>query len=462
MQTDHLFPELALLRETFQQGITRDPGWRRTQLRALEAFLVEREAEIAAVLYDDLRKSSTEVFLTETGYLRGEIRFALRHLKSWMKPHRVKVPLLYQPAKGHYSAEPYGVVLVVGAWNYPLQLCLEPLISAIAAGNCAVIKPSEFAPQTSALLKKALGHYLEPTAFCVVEGGVEEAKALLQHRFDYIFYTGSQAIGREVMSAAARHLTPLTIELGGKCPCVVDEHSDIHVAGRRIVWAKFLNAGQTCLAPDYVLVHHRREQELLESMQEALVAFYGDDPGKSEDYPRIVNEHHVRRLERLLQGSLVWSGGGSDVGDRYVAPTILTGVTHASPVMQEEIFGPLLPVIPYTELDEALATIRYRAEPLAIYLFSSERDVQQRVLLGTRSGALCINDLLVQGAVHGLPFGGIGGSGFGACHGQRGFETFSMQRSVLHRALSPDPDTRYPPYSSTKFAILKWLMNWTG
>ena len=255
MQKNQDFPELGVLRQTFDRGITRHFSWRRSQLLALEAFLIEREEAIAEALYDDFRKSQEETFLTETGYLRGEIRFALKQLKSWMKPHRVSIPLIYQPGKGYFSREPYGIVLIIGAWNYPLNLCLAPLISAIAAGNCAVVKPSEHARHTSKVLAEGLGRYLDQSAICVIEGGVEETKALLEERFDYIFFTGSQAVGREVMSAAARHLTPLTLELGGKCPCIVDADVDIRVAARRIVWAKFLNAGQTCIAPDYVLVH---------------------------------------------------------------------------------------------------------------------------------------------------------------------------------------------------------------
>jgi aldehyde dehydrogenase (NAD+)/aldehyde dehydrogenase (NAD(P)+) len=457
MQKDQVLPELALLRETFQHGITLDLKWRRSQLLALDTFLVEREKDIADAVHDDFRKSAAETFLTETGYLRGEIRFALKHLKSWTKPHRVSVPLIYQPAKGYYSPAPYGVVLIIGAWNYPMNLCIAPLISALAAGNCVVVKPSEHAPHTSSVIAEGLGHYLDRSAISVIEGGVEEAKALLEERFDYIFYTGSHAVGREVMSAAARHLTPLTLELGGKCPCIVDENSDIRVAARRIVWAKFLNAGQTCLAPDYVLVHENREDELLLSMREAITDFYGDDPRLSPDYPRIINEKHFHRLETLLDGFSPWSGGETDPDEHYVAPTILRGVTSMSAIMQSEIFGPLLPVIAFKELEEVLDIIRRAKEPLAIYLFSSDRHVQERVVRLSRSGGVCINDLLFHAALHALPFGGIGSSGFGAYHGRAGFETFSFKRSVLKRALYPDPSLRYPPYSSRKFSFLRRL-----
>jgi len=457
MPHHQLFPELSRLRATFQQGVTREAAWRLIQLQALETFLVEREAQIAAALHHDVRKSSAEAFLTETGYLRGEIRFALKHLKRWMKPQRVSVPLIYQPAKAASLREPYGVVLIIGAWNYPLQLCLEPLISAIAAGNCAVIKPSEYAPYTASLLAHELPRYLDTNAISVIEAGVEESKKLLQERFDYIFYTGSEAVGREVMLAAARHVTPLTLELGGKCPCIVDDDADISVAARRIVWAKLLNAGQTCLAPDYILVHESREAELINAMQHAIISFYGADPRQSPDYPRIINAHHVERLAALLNGESIACGGVADAADRYVAPTILRGVSPDSPLMESEIFGPLLPVITYAKLAEALAIINKGKTPLAVYLFSSNRAVQQMVLRNTRSGGLCINDLLLHAALPALPFGGVGASGFGRYHGRAGFETFSVQRSVLHRNTFPDPDVRYPPYHRWKARLLRWL-----
>ena len=458
MQKDQAFAQLAVLRESFEGGITRDITWRRSQLLALEAFLVEREQDIAAALHADFRKSPAETFLTETGYLRGEIRFALKHLTSWMKPHRVRIPPIYQPGQGYYSPEPYGVVLIIGAWNYPLNLCLAPLISSIAAGNCAVVKPSEHARHTSKVIAEGLYHYLDKRGICVVEGGVEASKALLEEHFDYLFFTGSQRVGREVMKAAAKHLTPLTLELGGKCPCIVEADVDLRAAARRIVWAKFLNGGQTCIAPDYVFVNEGVEDELLRYMREAITDFYGADPRSSPDYPRIVNENNFNRLAKLLSGSSPWSGGITDPEEYYVAPTILKGVTLESEVMQSEIFGPLLPVLTYHDIGEALEGIRRGPKPLALYLFSSERKVQERVVRQSCSGGVCINDLLFQASLPGLPFGGIGSSGFGAYHGQAGFDTFSFKRSVLKRSLYPDPDLRYPPYTGKKFGFLKHLV----
>ncbi len=449
---------LGAVRESFKRGVTRDFSWRRSQLLALETFLVECEEEIAGALHADFRKSGPESFLTETGYLRSEIRFALNHLKAWMKPSHVSIPLIYQPAKAFYRPEPYGVVLIIGAWNYPLNLALAPLIGAVAAGNCVVLKPSEHAPHTSSLLAEKLPCYLDRSAIGVIEGDGEKSRELLLERFDYIFYTGSRMTGREVMHAAARHLTPLTLELGGKSPCIVDEKSDVRVAARRIVWAKFLNAGQTCISPDYVLVHHCREMELLREMQQALREFYGADPKQSPDYPRIVNDYHFQRLEKLLEASSVWSGGESDPAERYLAPTILRGVSADSLIMQSEIFGPLLPVIGYQDLAEAVALVQSEPEPLALYIFSSDPDVQELLMRQLRSGGVCINDLLFHAATPSLPFGGLGSSGFGAYHGRAGFETFSFQRSVLRRSLWPDPGLRYPPYGPVKFALLKRLV----
>ena len=458
MQKDQDFPELAVLRQTFNRGITRDFSWRRSQLLALETFLIDREEDIATALYEDFRKSPTETFFTETGYLRGEIRFALKYLKSWMKHHRVSIPLIYQPGQGYDSPEPYGVVLIIGAWNYPLNLCIAPLISAIAAGNCAVVKPSEHAQHTSKVIAEGLRHYLDQCAICVIEGGVEATRALLEERFDYLFFTGSQPVGREVMHAAAKHLTPLTLELGGKCPCIVEADVDLRVAARRIVWAKFLNGGQTCIAPDYVYVDDKVENELLRYMQEAITDFYGDDPLLSPDYPRIVNEHHFHRLEKLLSGSFPVTGGITDPHELYIAPTILHGVTLDGEIMQAEIFGPILPVLAYKDIADALEGIQRGMKPLALYLFSSDQKVQERVVRQSRSGGVCINDLLFHASIHRLPFGGIGSSGFGAYHGKAGFDTFSFRRSVLKRSLYPDPDLRYPPYTTRKFRFLKYLV----
>jgi len=450
------------LKTTFRQGLSRSFAWRREQLRALQRFLIERERDIAAAVHEDLGKSFSETFMTETSFISGEIRHALKHLRQWMMPSPARTPLHYLFGSSAVHQEPYGVVLIIGAWNYPLQLVLAPLVSALAAGNCAVIKPSELAPCTSAFLAQHLAGYLDPRAVRVIEAEAADIQALLENRFDFVFYTGSRTGGRAVMRAAADHAVPVALELGGKNPCIVERNASLRTAARRIVWAKFLNAGQTCIAPDYLLVHEDAEKELLHLMQLAIRDFFGENPGSSADYSRIVSEHHVARLEQLLRGCEIVAGGQTDRACRYVAPTIVRGIRQDSPLMHTEIFGPLLPVMTYRTLDEALAVIREGGEPLAVYLFSPDRVVRGKVLHGTCSGSFCCNDLLFQSAIHGLPFGGRGMSGFGAYHGKAGFETFSTTRSVLYRSVFPDPDLRYPPYGGWKFRVLRAIVRFFG
>jgi len=452
----------AGLRECFDSGRTRPVGWRIAQLRALESFLHEREASIARALHSDFRKSAAETFLTETGWLLSEIRHVRKNLRRWLRPRRVGVPLHYQPGRAVVTREPLGVVLVIGAWNYPLQLCLAPLVGAIAGGNCAVVKPSELAPETSALLSSSLGAFLDPEAFMVVEGGQEETRELLRHRFDHLFFTGSRQKGGEVMQAAARHITPVTLELGGKCPCIVTEKADLGTAARRIVWGKFLNAGQTCVSPDYLLVHESVEQPLIELMREALTHFYGHDPGVSPDYARIVDDHHFNRLCGYLSEGEVVAGGSSDASVRYIAPTIIRGVRPGSRLMLEEMFGPVLPVVTVGSLSQASGIVRAGGDPLAIYLFSRDPDELRQVSESTVSGGICCNDLLFQASVSGLPFGGRGMSGIGVYHGHAGFETFTAPRSVLVRSGFPDPDLRYPPYDPGKLRLLRRIVNLFG
>ncbi|NTU57399.1 MAG: aldehyde dehydrogenase family protein [Chlorobiaceae bacterium] len=446
------------LKRCFDSGRTRPLEWRVSQLRGVASFLHGNEAAIARAVRADFGKPEAEMFLTETGYLAGETRHAIKNLHRWMKPRRVGVPLHYLPARAFVEREPLGVVLVIGAWNYPLQLCLAPLIGALAAGNCIVLKPSELAPATSNLLASTLHNYLDPEAVKVVEGGAEQIEVLLRHRFDRIFFTGSRQKGQEVMLAAARHLTPVTLELGGKCPCIVTEHADLRVAARRIVWAKFLNAGQTCVAPDYLLVHESVEERLSGLMMDALDLFYGPDPKSSPDYSRIVDGRNFLRLRELQHQGTFIAGGGSDESDLYIAPTIVRGVEPESPLMQEEIFGPVLPVISFPSLSKALEIVRRQPDPIAVYLFSRDRRELIQLREQTRSGGICCNDLLFQASIPDLPFGGRGLSGMGVYHGRAGFETFTSPRSVLNRTGFPDPDLRYPPYGAAKFSLLRKIV----
>ncbi|UZJ39055.1 aldehyde dehydrogenase family protein [Prosthecochloris sp. SCSIO W1102] len=450
----HVSELMHELRECFDSGMTRSYEWRKSQLLGLKCFLDEREKDIYDALQSDFRKPRAEVFFTEIHYLMTEIHVALKHLKSWMRTRKVITPFRYQPGRSYYFQEPYGVVLVMGAWNYPLQLAIAPAINAIAAGNCVLIKPSEQAPAISGLLAEVPGRYLDERAIKVFLGGVEESSKLLETSFDYIFFTGGGNVGKQVMERAAKHLTPVTLELGGKNPCVVDRHTNVPVAARRVVWAKFLNAGQTCIAPDYVLVHRDVEEELLDCMKGAIDAFYGARPELSTDYPAIITPEHLERLAGYFADGVVVTGGLIDPERLYCAPTVLRAVSPSSRVMKEEIFGPILPVLGYSEQDEALAVMRSFHHPLAVYIFSGDRSFQQYMLKNTRSGGVCINDLMFQAAIPALPFGGAGKSGMGAYHGEAGFETFSHSRSVHVKRTLPENILRYPPFSEMKF---KWL-----
>jgi len=446
------------LRAYFETGATKPLSWRLSQLDALEHFLMEREQDIEDALRADLRKPPTEAFTSEAGIALSELRLTRRKLASWMKPERVRTSKIAMPGRSYIYREPLGVALIIGAWNYPLHLVLVPLIGAIAAGNCAVLKPSEVAPNVSALIAKWIPKYLDRKAVQVVEGSVPETTALLQEKWDHIFYTGNGTVGRIVMAAAARHLTPVTLELGGKSPCIVDESADLNMAAQRIVFGKFFNAGQTCVAPDYVLVHDHVHDALVNRMSSAIREFYGDDPKQSPDFARIVNERHHARLTRLLDDADVVTGGENDVSDRYIAPTILKNVKEDDAVMQEEIFGPILPVISVPSVDSAIAFVNRRPKPLALYLFGRDKDVHDRVLAGTSAGGTTINHIWLHLGVDQLPFGGVGESGMGAYHGRLSFETFSHRRAVLKKPLLPDPPLLFPPYSARKLRWIKRLL----
>ena len=435
------------LRGCFETGATRPLAWRKNQLHRLRTMIDECRDEIFAALKDDLGKPAMEARMSETGYVKAEIKHALKHLRKWMKPQRLHTPLLLRPGKAHIRPEPYGVALIVGPWNFPFQLAVAPLAAALAAGNCAVLKPSEIAPATSALLARYLPQYLDSDAVAVIEGDAEVAKALLAERFDYIFYTGSTAIGRKVMGAAAEHLTPVTLELGGKCPCIVDDSAKLDVAAHRIVWGKFMNAGQTCVAPDYVLVHESIEDELIAKMRDTVREFYGDSPAASADYARIVSTKHFDRLQALLDspGDTV-CGGEADRDSLCISPTICRNVPADSPLMQDEIFGPILPVLTFNSIDEAIRRVNARPKPLALYLFSSDKSAHAAVIAKTSSGGVCINDVILQLSTPNFPFGGVGESGMGRYHGRAGFNAFSNSKTILNRGTWLDPKLRYPPY----------------
>ncbi|MEM9069900.1 MAG: aldehyde dehydrogenase family protein [Myxococcota bacterium] len=451
---------VADLRARFDSGATRGLDWRIRQLDALKRFLTEREHEIVEALHADLGKPELEAVAAEVSYVGNEIDYTRKHLRQWMKPERVPTPLVTQPGTSTILREPLGVVLIIAPWNYPFQLSMAPLVGALAAGNCVVVKPSEVASHTSAMLARWLPRYLDDSCVRVVDGAIPETTALLEERFDHIFYTGNGHVGRIIMTAAAKHLTPVTLELGGKSPTIVDASADLDVAARRIVWGKFFNAGQTCVAPDYVLVEESVHDALVHRLAATIREFFGDDPQRSADYARIINERHHGRLVKLLDGThgTVVCGGVHDVSDRYIAPTVLKDVDADATVMADEIFGPILPVLSVPNVDAAIRFVNARPKPLALYVFSGSRRVQDRVLSRTSSGGACVNQTVMHLAVHGLPFGGVGESGMGAYHGRHSFEVFSHRKSVLKKPTQVDPDLLYPPYTAAKKKWLKRLL----
>jgi aldehyde dehydrogenase (NAD+) len=446
---------LATLRSSFASGRTRQLAWRDAQLASLRRMLVEQEPALIDALRRDLKESAFEAYLTDIGSVVSEIDLVRSHLPRWLKPQRVPTPWLVRPGTSRVIREPLGLALILGTWNYPIQLALSPLVPCLAAGNCAVLKPSEVAPHCSAALARFIPRYLDSECVAVVEGGVPETTALLEQRFDKIFYTGGSRVARIVMAAAARHLTPVTLELGGKSPCIVDRDANLEVAARRIVQGRFLNAGQTCLAPDYVLVHRDREEALLEALTGTIGGFYGKDPGDSEDFARIINEQHHDRLTGLIDSGTPVVGGDHDRSRLYIAPTVLRDVSPDSPVMKEEIFGPILPVLAVDGIEEAIDFVNRRDKPLALYVFSESRETAARVADRTSAGGMCVNETLFHFAVPGLPFGGVGESGMGKYHGKWGFDVFTNPKAVLERGTRLDPDLRYPPYGARDRKIMR-------
>jgi aldehyde dehydrogenase (NAD+) len=449
--------KVAKARASSRGGRTRPGSWRRAQLEALKALLKKEESRIFEALWADLRKPRLEAYLTEVGFVIGEIDDALEHLERWMRPERKHTSLLAQPGRSWTIHDPLGVVLVIGAWNYPINLLLAPLVGALAGGNAAVLKPSEIAAHTSALMADLVPRYLDSEAVSVVEGGADETQALLDERFDLIFFTGGSHVGQIVLEKAAKHLTPVVLELGGKSPCLVDRDASLEVAARRIAWGRFSNAGQTCVAPDYVLVHEAVELELLAHLRAAVNAFYGDDPRVSPDYCRIVNDRNFERLSKLLRDGEVVCGGKAEAKERYIAPTILRRVSPEAPVMQDEIFGPILPVLTVSNMDAAIEFVTDRPKPLALYLFSNNEATQHKVVDRTSSGNACINDVIMHMVVPELPFGGVGDSGMGRYHGQWSFETFTHRKGVLSRMTHLDFPVRYPPYTDGHLALMKLI-----
>jgi aldehyde dehydrogenase (NAD+) len=447
------------LRLTFGSGRTKPLAWRRGQLRALRALLTDETEALTKALEADLGKSRTEAYTTEIGFTLNEIDHTLKHLTRWLRPRKVTVPASVLPGQAKIVREPLGVTLIIAPWNYPVHLSLAPLIGALAAGNCAVVKPSELAPATSAALARLIPAYLDQDAVAVVEGAVPETTALLDQRFDHIFYTGNGTVGRIVMAAAARNLTPVALELGGKSPVIIEPGVDLATVARRLAWGKFMNAGQTCVAPDYVLAIGDTATKLEPHLVKAIRSMYGSEPADSKDYGRIISDRHFDRLVALLKNGRTVIGGRSDQAARYIAPTVLADVDADDPVMQDEIFGPILPIIRVADLDEAIAFVNARDKPLALYAFTASDRTQRRLTAETSSGALAFGLPAAHLAVPGLPFGGVGESGMGRYHGEFSIDTFSHSKAVFGKPLTPDTMRLvYPPFTKLKTTLLKKLL----
>ena len=445
-------------RDFFASGQPKEVKFRIAQLQKLKQAIAEDRAAIIEALKADLHKPELESYGYEIRIpILREIEGTIKQIKNWTKPRNVSIPLEQIPARARIYPEPLGAVLIVGAWNYPLQLVISPLVGAIAAGNCAILKPSEIAVRTSEVIASMIQKTFDPNYIAVVRGGVEISQQLLAEKFDHIFFTGGTKIGKIVMEAAAKQLTTVTLELGGKSPCIVDTDIDLETTARRIVWGKFINAGQTCLAPDYLLVDRQIKSTLVAKIKTCIEEFYGSQPEKSPDYGRIINEKQFSRLLGLLEEGEIIIGGEAKAGDRYIAPTVIDKVNWESPVMQDEIFGPILPILEYSQIEEAIAQINARPKPLALYLFSQNKTYQEMVLQQTSSGSICFNDIAMQFGVSELPFGGIGNSGIGSYHGKASFDTFSHYKSVLNRSFKLDLNLRYPPYQG-KLKLLKWII----
>lgn len=442
-------------RRYFLTHATRDIAFRRRALLRLRSALREWEPRLAKALQHDLGKCPTETYMSEIGMCLASLGDTLRHLRSWSRPRRVLAPLAQFPSTCRVESEPYGVALIISPWNYPVLLSLDPLIAALSAGNCCILKPSEMAPATAAVLADMLGSVFPPEYVAVVQGGADACTELLEQHFDSIFFTGSPRIGRLVMQAAAKRLTPVTLELGGKSPCIVDATADVPLAARRIAFGKILNAGQTCVAPDYLFIHRSRKEEFISAYQKAIQEMLGDEPLQNDTYTSIVNRRHYERLMALMQGASPIVGGHGSPDTLRIEPTLLDGVTPDSPCMQEEIFGPLLPLLPYDDLREVEDYILAHPRPLACYLFTHDPETETRLMGRLLFGGGCINDTIIHLAVPGLPFGGIGNSGMGAYHGKAGFDAFSHRKSILRKATWLDLPFRYHPYDRFKETMLR-------
>ncbi|HID0802718.1 TPA: aldehyde dehydrogenase [Clostridium botulinum] len=430
----------------FDKGYTKDINFRIEALKKLKHNIKINENNIFKALKIDLNKSQFETFITEIGIVYDEINGAIKNIKKWSKPKKVKTPITNFLASSYIYNEPYGVALIISPWNYPFQLIMAPLVGAISAGNCVLLKPSELAIETEKIIVKIIKDTFSDEYIGVITGGIEESTALLKEKFDYIFYTGGINVGKIVMRAAAEHLTPITLELGGKSPCIVDKDANIDLAARRIAWGKFLNAGQTCVAPDYLVVHRNIKEKLISSIENYIVEFFGENTFEIEDYPRIINERHFKRLEGYLKEGKIVSGGNTDINNLYIEPTIIEGINFENRIMKEEIFGPIFPVIEFEDIDKVIDIVKNNPKPLALYYFSENKEKQEFIIKNISFGGGCINDTIMHLSTSTLPFGGVGNSGIGGYHGRASFDTFSHKKSILKKSNLIDIKIRYAPF----------------
>lgn len=450
---------VATQRAFFRENLTLSLAWRMEALNKLQHAIQAHEADINAALYADLNKSPTESYMCEVGMTLAELTYIKKHLAQWMKDRRVATPLAQFHAKSFSVSNPYGVVLIMSPWNYPFMLTMEPLIGAIAAGNCCVVKPSAYSPATSAVIRTIVRECFPPEYITVVEGGRAENKELLDQVFDFIFFSGGVTVGKEVMEKASKHLTPVALELGGKSPCIVDHTAKLDLAAKRLVFGKFLNCGQTCVAPDYLLIERSIKDKFLGYLRKWITIMYGENAAEDNDaYVKMINQKHFDRVCGLIDPEKVVIGGGSNPAALKIQPTVMDHVTPEDAVMQEEIFGPVLPVLTFDTIDEAEAFVRDRPHPLALYLFTESKTVKERFLRRVSFGGGCINDTIIHLATSRLGFGGVGNSGMGAYHGKKSFDTFSHEKSIVDKSTWMDLPMRYAPYSDLNAKLIRFFM----
>ncbi len=454
----HIEEMVKKQRTYFAEGRTLKVEQRIEALNRLEQGILNCEQDLYAALKKDLGKSRAESYMCEVGLTLSELRFVRKHVRKWSREKRVLTPLAQFHAKSFTVQEPYGVVLVMSPWNYPVLLTLEPLIGALAAGNCCVLKPSAYSPATSAVMKRMIAETFPEEYVTVVEGGREENQNLLSQKFDYIFFTGGVQVGKLVMEKAAANLTPVTLELGGKSPCIIDRSANLKLAARRLAFGKYLNCGQTCVAPDYVLVHEAVKEEFLTLLKAEIRSMYGEEPLKNPDYGKMINRKHFDRVLGLMNQEKLILGGESNVASLQIAPAVMDQVTEEDSVMQEEIFGPLLPILTLGSMEEAIAFVNRRPKPLALYLFTENREVEKNVLEYTSFGGGCINDTIIHLATSRMGFGGVGNSGMGSYHGKKSFETFSHEKSIVKKYTWIDLPMRYQPYTGWKEKLVRMFV----